>query len=166
VSATSAGRVGWIRHRRVIFSCGCLLTAGGSRFKMAFSVQNPRRDVGIARPRAARSPCSLTPPSYSKSSARRQTPFKKPERRGESALEGKRVIGVDRLRPGLLRQPCGRRSRRASSRRRGPPRRTEARSPGQPGMPMPYQIRPGSRVVTSWTSHALPSGSLKEKNDP
>jgi hypothetical protein len=31
---------------------------------------------------------------------------------------------------------------------------------------MPYQVRPGSRVVTSWTSHALPSGSLKEKNDP
>ena len=25
--------------------------------------------------------------------------------------------------------------------------------------------RPGSRVVTSWTSHTLPSGSLKEKND-
>jgi hypothetical protein len=29
-----------------------------------------------------------------------------------------------------------------------------------------YQIRPGSRVVTSWTIHVLPSGSLKEKNDP
>jgi len=28
------------------------------------------------------------------------------------------------------------------------------------------QIRPGSRAVTSWTSHELPSGSLKEKNDP
>jgi hypothetical protein len=27
------------------------------------------------------------------------------------------------------------------------------------------QIRPGSRVVTSWTSHALPSGSLKAQND-
>jgi hypothetical protein len=27
-------------------------------------------------------------------------------------------------------------------------------------------IRPGSRVVTSWTSHVLPSGSVKEKNDP
>ena len=26
--------------------------------------------------------------------------------------------------------------------------------------------RPGSRVVTSWTSHRLPSGSLKEQNDP
>jgi hypothetical protein len=34
------------------------------------------------------------------------------------------------------------------------------------GVACPYQIRPGSRVVTSWTSHALPSGSLKEKNDP
>ena len=31
---------------------------------------------------------------------------------------------------------------------------------------MPHQMRPGSRVVTSWTSHALPSGSLKAKNDP
>jgi hypothetical protein len=30
----------------------------------------------------------------------------------------------------------------------------------------PYQTRPGSRVVTSWTSQVLPSGSLKEKNDP
>src|SRR5580692_2278113 len=28
------------------------------------------------------------------------------------------------------------------------------------------QIRPGRRVVTSWTSHALPSGSLKAQNDP
>jgi hypothetical protein len=37
---------------------------------------------------------------------------------------------------------------------------------GAPWMRMPYQIRPGSRVVTSWTSHVLPSGSLKEKNDP
>jgi hypothetical protein len=27
-------------------------------------------------------------------------------------------------------------------------------------------IRPGSRVVTSWTSHVLPSGSVKEKNEP
>jgi hypothetical protein len=27
-------------------------------------------------------------------------------------------------------------------------------------------IRPGSRVVTSWTSQVLPSGSVKEKNDP
>ena len=34
------------------------------------------------------------------------------------------------------------------------------------GMRMQYQMRPGSRVVTSWTSHILPSGSLKEKNDP
>jgi hypothetical protein len=32
-------------------------------------------------------------------------------------------------------------------------------------MRMPYQ-RPGRRVVTSWTSHALPSGSAKAKNDP
>jgi hypothetical protein len=30
---------------------------------------------------------------------------------------------------------------------------------------IPCQTRPGSRVVTSWTSHVLPSGSLKEKND-
>jgi len=29
-----------------------------------------------------------------------------------------------------------------------------------------YQPRPGRRVVTSWTSHALPSGSPKAKNDP
>jgi hypothetical protein len=29
-----------------------------------------------------------------------------------------------------------------------------------------YQARPGCRVVTSWTSHALPSGSVKAKNDP
>jgi hypothetical protein len=28
------------------------------------------------------------------------------------------------------------------------------------------QMRPGCRVVTSWTSQALPSGSLKAKNDP
>src|SRR5690242_4386578 len=28
------------------------------------------------------------------------------------------------------------------------------------------QTRPGCRVVTSWTSHVLPSGSLKEKYDP
>ena len=35
-----------------------------------------------------------------------------------------------------------------------------------PWMRMPYQIRPGSRVVTSWTSHVLPSGSLKEQNEP
>jgi hypothetical protein len=26
--------------------------------------------------------------------------------------------------------------------------------------------RPGSRVVISWTSHVLPSGSVKEQNDP
>jgi hypothetical protein len=30
----------------------------------------------------------------------------------------------------------------------------------------PRQMRPGRRVVTSWTSHALPSGSAKAKNDP
>ena len=30
---------------------------------------------------------------------------------------------------------------------------------------MPYQVRPGSRVVTSWTSHVLPSGSLKAKTE-
>ena len=30
----------------------------------------------------------------------------------------------------------------------------------------PCQIRPGNRVVTSWISHVLPSGSLKEQNDP
>ena len=32
----------------------------------------------------------------------------------------------------------------------------------------PFQGRqtPGRRVVTSWTSHVLPSGSLKEQNDP
>jgi len=30
---------------------------------------------------------------------------------------------------------------------------------------IPYQARPGARVVTSWTSHVLPSGSLKDKND-
>ena len=42
----------------------------------------------------------------------------------------------------------------------------EAHSPGLPWMSVPYQVRPGSRVVTSWTSHALPSGSLKEQNDP
>jgi hypothetical protein len=41
-----------------------------------------------------------------------------------------------------------------------------ARAPGVPPMRMPYQMRPGCRVVTSWTSHVLPSGSLKEKNDP
>jgi hypothetical protein len=29
-----------------------------------------------------------------------------------------------------------------------------------------HQTRPGARVVTSWTSHVLPSGSLKDKNDP
>jgi hypothetical protein len=30
----------------------------------------------------------------------------------------------------------------------------------------PDQVRPGCRVVTSWTIHALPSGSLKAKKDP
>lgn len=30
----------------------------------------------------------------------------------------------------------------------------------------PCQTALGSRVVTSWTIHALPSGSSKEKNDP
>jgi hypothetical protein len=36
------------------------------------------------------------------------------------------------------------------------------------GLPdgMRYQSRPGSRVVTSWTIHALSSGSLNEKKDP
>src|SRR5882757_6241262 len=29
---------------------------------------------------------------------------------------------------------------------------------------IPYQARSGARVVTSWTSHVLPSGSLKDKN--
>jgi hypothetical protein len=29
-----------------------------------------------------------------------------------------------------------------------------------------YQIRPGSRVVTSCTIQVLPSGSLKEQKDP
>jgi len=28
------------------------------------------------------------------------------------------------------------------------------------------QTRPGRRTVTSWTNHVLPSGSLKDKNDP
>jgi hypothetical protein len=36
----------------------------------------------------------------------------------------------------------------------------------QAGQFLPYHMRPGCRVVTSWTSHALPSGSLKAKNDP
>jgi hypothetical protein len=49
---------------------------------------------------------------------------------------------------------------------RAPPRQAEAHSPSLPRVRMPYQIRPGCRVVTSWTSHVLPSGSLKEKNDP
>src|SRR6266513_549353 len=31
---------------------------------------------------------------------------------------------------------------------------------------IPYQARPAARVVTSWPSHVLPSGSLKDKNDP
>jgi hypothetical protein len=31
---------------------------------------------------------------------------------------------------------------------------------------IPCQTRPGSRLVTSWTSHASPSGSLKAQNDP
>jgi len=30
----------------------------------------------------------------------------------------------------------------------------------------PVQILPGRRVVTSWTIHTFPSGSLKEQNDP
>ena len=30
----------------------------------------------------------------------------------------------------------------------------------------PDQVRPGRRVVTSWTIQALPSGSLKAKKDP
>jgi hypothetical protein len=33
-------------------------------------------------------------------------------------------------------------------------------------MSMPNQIRPGSLVVTSWTIHTFPSGSLKEQYDP
>ena len=37
---------------------------------------------------------------------------------------------------------------------------------GQAARRMPLQTLPGIRVVTSWTSHALPSGSLKEQNDP
>lgn len=32
--------------------------------------------------------------------------------------------------------------------------------------PTVIHARPGRRIVTSWTSHALPSGSLKAKNDP
>jgi len=40
------------------------------------------------------------------------------------------------------------------------------RWPGLPWMRMPSQTRPGSRVVTSWTSQVLPSGSVKEQNDP
>jgi hypothetical protein len=45
---------------------------------------------------------------------------------------------------------------------------TRARDRGRPRemMRMPSQTRPGSRVVTSWTSQALPSGSVKEQNDP
>lgn len=27
-------------------------------------------------------------------------------------------------------------------------------------------VRPGRRVVTSWTNHSLPSGSLNEANEP
>jgi hypothetical protein len=42
----------------------------------------------------------------------------------------------------------------------------QANSPGPPWMRMQNQTRPGSRVVTSWTSHVLPSGSLNEQNDP
>ena len=42
----------------------------------------------------------------------------------------------------------------------------EAHLAGPPQMRVPYQTRPGARVVTSWTSHVLPSGSLKDKNDP
>jgi hypothetical protein len=47
-----------------------------------------------------------------------------------------------------------------------PPRHAGARWPGLPWMRMPSQTRPGSRVVTSWTSQVLPSGSVKEQNDP
>jgi hypothetical protein len=36
----------------------------------------------------------------------------------------------------------------------------------RPPIAMPYQSRPGRREVTSWTIHALSSGSVKEKKDP
>jgi hypothetical protein len=48
----------------------------------------------------------------------------------------------------------------ASRARRGPPRHTEAHSPGAPSMRMPYQMRPGRRVVISWTSHQVPCGEV------
>src|SRR5260370_38704776 len=38
--------------------------------------------------------------------------------------------------------------------------------PSPPRMRVPYHTRPGPRVVTSWTSHVLPPGSLKDNNDP
>ena len=41
----------------------------------------------------------------------------------------------------------------------GPGRRCESVRPAD-------HSRPGSRVVTSWTSHRLASGSLKEQKDP
>ena len=46
-----------------------------------------------------------------------------------------------------------------------PLRHAETRWTGLPWMRMPSQSRPGSRVVTSWTSQVLPSGSVKEQND-
>jgi hypothetical protein len=47
-----------------------------------------------------------------------------------------------------------------------PPPHAGAQSPGPWWMRMPNQAPRGRRVVTSWTIHVLPSGSLKEKNDP
>ena len=89
------------------------------------------------------------------------------------------VVGSRRqLLAGLLRAPCTRRTSRASSR---PPRRCASRArrapPPRAGAPAPGRspsandvaagsTRPGSRVVTSWSSQPLPSGSLNVANEP
>jgi hypothetical protein len=41
-----------------------------------------------------------------------------------------------------------------------------ARSVAEPNVVSFESIRPGNRVVTSWSSQRLPSGSLKEANEP
>jgi len=81
------------------------------------------------------------------------------------------------LRPGLLRHhvpgvPVGQFASASPMRFSCSPwaaaarRIASARSLAEPNEVTARSTRPGSRVVTSWNSHPLPSGSLNEANEP
>jgi hypothetical protein len=78
------------------------------------------------------------------------------------------VLGADGDRSHCLSPFLGLPLGAGSNMRMGRPGRRKLRRPGRSAK-FSYAAnhsRPGSRVVTSWTIHRLPSGSLKEQKDP